>query len=45
MLGKFKHFITHAVTSINSQKPTTPYDPLLENKLKFLLDYILRSPT
>jgi len=45
MLGRFKHFITHAVTSVNSQKPIAPNDPLLENKLKFLLDSILRSPT
>jgi hypothetical protein len=48
MLGKFaqlKNFISHAVTSPISQRPTPPSDPQLERKLRFLLDYILRSPT
>ena len=45
MLGKLKNLISHAVTSLASQRPNPPNDPQLENKLKFLLDYIFRHPT
>ena len=45
MFGKLKNFISHAVTSLNSQRPRPPSDPQLESKLKFLLDYILRNST
>lgn len=47
MFGKFaqiKNFISHAVTSLVSQRPKPPNDPMLDKKLKFLLDYILRNP-
>ena len=47
MLGKLsqiKNFITNAITSVQSQRPVPPNDPALESKLKFLLDFILRSP-
>lgn len=43
-LTQFKNFISHAVTSLTSQKPEPPTDPQLDKKLKFLLDYILRNP-
>lgn len=48
MLGKlaqFKNFISYAVTSLQSQRPSPPSDTLLDKKLKFMLDYILRNPT
>ena len=48
MLGKLsqiKNFIAHAVTSLQSQKPTAPNDPELDSKLRFMLDYVLRNPT
>ncbi len=48
MLGKLsqiKNFISQAVTSINSQRPTPPNDPQLDSKLKYLLDHIFRHPT
>jgi hypothetical protein len=45
MFGKFKHFITHVVTSVESQRPYPPSDAQLDSKLKFLLDHILSCPT
>lgn len=47
MLGKlsqFKNFISHAVTSLNSQRPSDPNDPELDKKLHFLLDHIMNNP-
>jgi len=47
MLGKLsqiKNFIANAITSLESQKPTTPSDPALDHKLKFMLDYVLKNP-
>lgn len=44
-LSQLKNFVSQAVTSLTSQRPTPPSDPQLESKLKFLLDYILRNPT
>lgn len=48
MFAKFsqiKHFISQAITSLESQKPKVPSDPFLDNKLKFMLDYVLKNPT
>jgi len=38
---KIKHYITHAITSLSSQQPITPHDPLLTDKLHFYTNHIM----
>ncbi len=41
---QFKNFITYAITSLESQKPTLPTDEALPNKVSFMLDHIMKQP-
>lgn len=47
MLSKFaqlKNFITHAITTLESQKPVLPIDDGLPGKLTFMTDHIMKAP-
>lgn len=46
MFSKFaqlKSFITHAITSLESQKPQLPVDEGLPRKLDFMTDHIMKA--
>lgn len=42
-LGKIKSFISNALSSIESYKPTAPFDSNLDMKVKHLVDYIIKG--
>ena len=43
-LSQFKTFVSHVVTSLQSQKPTGPTDPELDQKLHFLMEHVINEP-
>ncbi len=43
-LAQIRSYITHAITSLESQRPQLPSDPALPRKLSFMLDHVLKAP-
>lgn len=42
-IAQFKNFLTHAITSLESQKPQLPVDESLPSKLSFMTDHIMKA--
>jgi hypothetical protein len=42
-IAQLRSFITHAITSLESQRPQLPTDDALPGKLAFMTDHIMKA--
>lgn len=42
-LAQIRTYISHAITSLQSQRPVAPSDPALPRKLAFFLDHVMNA--